>query len=170
MLKLAIVVGVVGGGAGAWLVVGSAGSWCCDDPPRYETPDEVTGESQTVTTLDTKLDALRDDETIGKPVGATPAAPKIELLGLPDCPGLTTIRANLKAALAVTGGTFTEVNLLALPTDDPRRGWPSPTILVDGHDLFGLPAPESTELSCRDCPEAVPNADAIRSRLSATER
>ncbi len=113
------------------------------------------------------------DETIGKPDRAA-AAPTIELLGFPGCPSTPTIRANLKAALESLGGgaawTFTDVNQHALPADDLRRGYPTPTILVNGRDLFGLPEPTDPTMTCREYSGGLPAAAEIKSRLQAAAR
>ncbi len=54
------------------------------------------------------------------------------------------MRANLDAALTQTGDArlaYRVVDLASLPADDPRRGYPTPTILREGRDLFGMPTP-----------------------------
>ena len=54
------------------------------------------------------------------------------------------MRTSLDAALAKMGGRGTAyqvIDLAALPDDDPRRGYPTPTILVRNRDLFGMPTP-----------------------------
>jgi|GEM_PF-1959405 len=88
---------------------------------------------------------------------------RIELLGFPACPLTPRLRANLSRALG--GAAFTEVDQELLPSGDPRRGWPAPTILVDGRDLFGLHAPASAEMGCRIYEGGVPTADEIAARL-----
>jgi len=97
---------------------------------------------------------------------------KIELLGFPSCPNTPAMRENLRAALegagAGLGSTFADVNQESLPESDPRRGWPTPTILVDGHDLFGMPAPTTPAMGCRIYPNGVPGAAEIRTALNGT--
>ena len=54
------------------------------------------------------------------------------------------MRANLDAALTQMGNArqaYRVVDLASLPADDPRRGYPTPTILHEGRDLFGMPTP-----------------------------
>jgi hypothetical protein len=99
------------------------------------------------------------------------AQPKIELLGFPECPNTPALRDNLNAALASmdAGWTFSDINQEALPEGDLRRGWPSPTILVNGCDLFGMPAPTTPSMGCRMYAGGVPDAQAIAGRLSAHE-
>ncbi len=95
--------------------------------------------------------------------------PKIELLGFPDCPNTPTMRANLKAALASVGRgwTFTDTNQEKLPEGDLRRGYPTPTVLVNNHDLYGLPVPTAPSMGCRMYPGGVPDAGDIAGKLKA---
>lgn len=93
--------------------------------------------------------------------------PAIELLGFPGCPNTPAMRENLSAALASIGRgwTFTDINQEELPEGDLRRGWPSPTILVNGRDLFGMPVPTAPGMGCRFYPGAVPGANEIGEKL-----
>jgi hypothetical protein len=34
------------------------------------------------------------------------------------------------------------INIATLPKDDPRTGYPTPTILWKGRDIFGMPVPK----------------------------
>lgn len=98
--------------------------------------------------------------------------PTIELLGFDDCPNTPAMRANLAAALAALdrGWTFVETDQAALPEGDPRRGYPTPTVLIDGRDLYGLPVPTTPNMGCRIYPGGVPEATDILGRLrSAAE-
>ena len=67
--------------------------------------------------------------------------------GVPDAPGLLLtdqMRANLDAALTQMGNArpaYRVVDLASFPANDPRRGYPTPTILYEGRDLFGMPTP-----------------------------
>ena len=102
-------------------------------------------------------------------VAMTASQPAIELLGFPDCPNTPVMRDNLAAALAVIGRgwTFAETNQELLPEGDIRRGYATPTVLVDQRDLFGLPVPTGTSLGCRIYPGGVPSTDAIADRIRA---
>ncbi|MCI0365447.1 MAG: hypothetical protein L0219_16405 [Phycisphaerales bacterium] len=93
--------------------------------------------------------------------------PTIELLGFPDCPNTPGMRENLRAALAVTGSdwTFRDTNQEQLPENDIRRGYPTPTILVNGRDLFGLPEPTGPGMGCRMYPGGMPSASEIESQI-----
>ena len=93
--------------------------------------------------------------------------PRIELLGFPDCPNTPMLRENLRAALASVEKEWVliDTDQERLPEGDPRRGWPSPTVLVNGHDLFGMPAPSGTAMGCRMYPGGVPNTAELEHRL-----
>lgn len=95
--------------------------------------------------------------------------PSIELLGFPGCPNTPAMRENLRAALRSIGGDarFLDTDQEALPPGDLRRGWPTPTILVNGADLFGLPAPTAPSMGCRVYDGGVPGAAEIAAALRA---
>ncbi len=59
------------------------------------------------------------------------------------CVNTTTMRANLDSALQAmkTPARYQLVDLDTLPTSDLRVGYPTPTLLVGGIDLFDLPVP-----------------------------
>ncbi|MEX2217548.1 MAG: hypothetical protein WD749_02215 [Phycisphaerales bacterium] len=103
---------------------------------------------------------------------AMPTLPalRVELLGFPGCPNSPVMRDRLRAALASLSmdARVTELNLEALPDGDPRRGYGSPTVLVNGRDLFGMPVPTSTSIGCRTYDDGVPSADQLASRLRET--
>jgi len=98
--------------------------------------------------------------------------PAIELLGFPGCPNTPAMRENLRAALGSIGKgwTFTDTNQEALPEGDARRGYPTPTVLVNGRDLFGLPVPAAPSMGCRLYPGGVPGGDEIASTLKAAAK
>ena len=60
------------------------------------------------------------------------------------CANTAAMRANLDEALKTLGpaARYDLVDLDTLPDSDPRRGYPTPTVLRGGRDLFGLPEPE----------------------------
>lgn len=98
---------------------------------------------------------------------------RVELLGLPDCPNTPTLRANLEAAIARLDGVendisirVIDVNQQALPKGDARRGYPAPTILINGRDLFGLPTPTEPAAACRIYPGGLPSSDELADRLA----
>jgi hypothetical protein len=112
---------------------------------------------------------VRRPDTVSELMSATP--PRIELLGFPDCPNTPELRDNLKAALDSMGKgwTFTETNQEKLPESDLRRGWPTPTVLVNGRDLFGMPAPTTPSMGCRMYAGGVPDAQTLAGRLRSLE-
>lgn len=107
-------------------------------------------------------------EQMGRDVLGSPQSMKIELLGFPDCPNTPAMRVNLRAALKLVGDglMFREVNQEALHDSDLRRGWPTPTVLVNDADLFGMVPPSTPAMGCRMYPGGVPSVAAIRERLS----
>lgn len=68
----------------------------------------------------------------------------IVLLTRAGCVDTQTMRANLKsAAHALTPpAAFTVIDLDTLPSDDIRRGYPTPTLLFANRDVFGLAVPK----------------------------
>ena len=95
---------------------------------------------------------------------------RIEVLGFADCPNTPVVGGNVEKAVASLGlaADVVYVDQERLPAGDPRRGWPAPTVLVDGRDLFGLPAPQGAQMGCRMYPRGIPTppeiAEALRSR------
>ncbi len=92
---------------------------------------------------------------------------KIELLGFDGCPNTRTMRASIEVAVKALG-LSTQVQYVdeeVLPSNDLRRGWPAPTILVDGRDLFGLPTPTDATLRCRMYPGGAPDVEEIVAAL-----
>ncbi|MBL8765270.1 MAG: hypothetical protein JNM07_13480 [Phycisphaerae bacterium] len=93
----------------------------------------------------------------------------IEVLGFTGCPNTPTILANTRMAIARLGqnASVAYIDQERLPEGDTRRGWPTPTVLVDGRDLFGMPAPTSAEMGCRKYPGGAPSVDEIAERLGS---
>ena len=61
-----------------------------------------------------------------------------------------------------------KLDLIALSEkQDKRAGFGSPTILVDGKDLFDSPLPETYNLSCRYYPNGLPNPKEIVAKLKS---
>jgi hypothetical protein len=92
---------------------------------------------------------------------------RVEMLYFEGCPNTQTMRERLREAVGRLGDgvASVEVDLESLPMDDARRGYGSPTVLVNGRDLMGMAKPEATELSCRIYPEGVPSSDAIAAMI-----
>ncbi|MBL8765166.1 MAG: hypothetical protein JNM07_12945 [Phycisphaerae bacterium] len=110
--------------------------------------------------------AATPDRT-ARPAAMNAAQPDIELLGFPGCPNTPAMRANLKAALTAVGKGWTvkDTNQEQLPEGDLRRGYPTPTILVNGRDLYGLPVPTAPGMGCRLYAGGVPDVQDIASKL-----
>jgi hypothetical protein len=76
---------------------------------------------------------------------------KVEVLYFDGCPTYKTAARTLRAVLA-EAGVETEVELVAINSDEEARKlrFPgSPTIRVDGRDLFPAPEREDWRLGCR---------------------
>lgn len=96
-------------------------------------------------------------------------APKIEFLGFQGCPNTPILRGRLRAALAAVDShwAFADIDQEALAKDDVRRGYATPTILVNGRDLYGLPVPGEPSMGCRIYPGGLPSTQSILERLKA---
>jgi len=60
---------------------------------------------------------------------------KIEFLTKPNCAPSAEMHHLMLEVLGVEG--FDAVDLTELSADDVRRGYDTPTLLVDGRDVFG---------------------------------
>ncbi|MDP2885827.1 MAG: hypothetical protein Q8P51_12490 [Ignavibacteria bacterium] len=93
----------------------------------------------------------------------------IEFLSFEGCPHAPVLRQSLEEALQDLGVTDTPlaVDLERLyQSNDPRSGFGSPTILVDGLDLFGRESPLAAEdPACRLYRPALPSTADIIERL-----
>lgn len=68
----------------------------------------------------------------------------LEFLTREGCKNTPVMLENLKAAIAEgqVSADYTVIQQAALPPDDPRTGYPTPTILLNGKDIFGLAVPK----------------------------
>jgi hypothetical protein len=76
---------------------------------------------------------------------------KVEVLYFDGCPTYETAAKTLRVVLAKEG-VEAEVQLIAVNTDEEARRLRtpgSPTILVDGRDLFPVPERQDWRLGCR---------------------
>lgn len=66
------------------------------------------------------------------------------LLTRTGCVDTDTMRANLEtvARTLTPPAEFTVVDLDTLAADDVRRGYPTPTLLFNNRDVFGLSEPK----------------------------
>ena len=91
---------------------------------------------------------------------------QVEVLGFGDCPNTPEFLRRVQvAATRVDGARVVYVDQEALPEHDVRRGYPTPTALANGRDLFGLPAPTTPSMGCRMYEDGLPDEDAITARL-----
>jgi hypothetical protein len=67
----------------------------------------------------------------------------IEFLGTDSCANSPIMEKNLQDALALKGMAvdYRFLDIKKLPESDYRRGYGTPTVLVNGNDLFGAPRP-----------------------------
>jgi hypothetical protein len=105
----------------------------------------------------------------GKEAAVSPDAPRIELLGFASCPNTPILRDRLRAAIAAVDSRwrFADIDQETLAKDDLRRGYATPTILVNGRDLYGLPVPSEPAMGCRIYPGGLPSTQSIAERLKA---
>ena len=96
------------------------------------------------------LAGCQTPEAISPPGGADAAAgeqatlaPRLIFLTRGACVNTPVVLANLEQALVDRGyaADFVIVDTSTLSATDPRCGYGTPTILLDGRDLFGLPEP-----------------------------
>ena len=64
---------------------------------------------------------------------------------------------------------YVAIDMQTLDGSDPRLRWGSPTILLDGRDLFGQEPAAKPSLMCRMYPEGLPSKTEIAERLDARE-
>jgi len=77
-------------------------------------------------------------------ISETKATVQLQFLTRDGCANTPKMRQHLAAASDSILGTklvITELNQADLDSGDPRRGYPTPTVLLNGKDLFGLPEP-----------------------------
>jgi hypothetical protein len=79
--------------------------------------------------------------------GDQPAKPKLIFLSRDGCVNTPNMRKNLDVALVKLSWQdgFEVVDAGKLPPSDPRRQYGTPTLLVDGKDLMGLPEPKPSD-------------------------
>lgn len=101
------------------------------------------------------------------PASGAHAMHTLEILSFDGCPNTPPVVEATEAAVRSLGDDWqlVRVDLEALPEDDLRRGYGSPTILYKGSDLFGQPAPSSPTLSCRHYANGVPDRNRIVAAL-----
>ena len=85
------------------------------------------------------LDPDKFREAVKKELDRMKPAKKLVLLTRQGCSGTAEMQRNLDDALhGMSGWTYELVDLDSLPKGDFRRGYPTPTIIRSGKDLFGM--------------------------------
>ena len=77
-------------------------------------------------------------------VNSTEPKSNVQFLTRDGCRNTSRMLENLKAAIS-TGKVAVQYTLIdqgTLPPADPRNGYPTPTILMGGRDILGLPVPQ----------------------------
>ncbi|RMH24358.1 MAG: hypothetical protein D6692_13265 [Planctomycetota bacterium] len=88
---------------------------------------------------------------------------QLTVLYFDGCPNTPPMIESVNQAAAQLGPEWrvVTIDLEDLPANDLRRGYGSPTVILENRDLFGDPVPRSSTLTCRYYADGVPNADAI---------
>ena len=93
----------------------------------------------------------------------------IQFLGMKEgCPNTPKMWASLNEALEALQWKVTIDSLdvfLLSEQEDIRAGYGSPTILVNGNDLFGAPTPKTYDPACRFYRGGVPTTKDIIAKL-----
>ncbi len=71
---------------------------------------------------------------------------KLTFLTREGCPNTPKVRANLDAAIKKLKlpVKYEVLDIGKLPKNDARTGYGTPTVLLNGKDLFGLPIPKKS--------------------------
>lgn len=112
-----------------------------------------------------------EDARPGKATTRGPTGLQVEVLGLADCPNTQATRLAVEKAVASLAieAQVAYVDQDTLRNDDRRRGWPSPTILVDGRDLFGMAPSSETGSACRRYADGAPSVDDVIEALRSID-
>ncbi len=93
---------------------------------------------------------------------------EIEFISFQDCPNSPAMLQSLREALNALGlkDRILRVDLYQLAAArDLRAGYGSPTILVNGKDLFGAPIPDHVRPACRFYGKALPDTNEIIEKI-----
>ena len=95
----------------------------------------------------------------------------VQFLAFSGCPLADPARENLKQALVECGmSDFEEIDILAPSAPEELSSWGSPTILVNGKDVTGIP--KGNSVSCRVYPfdGGVPDVRSIVAGLKTASK
>ena len=84
------------------------------------------------------------DKTVAKAEAARPSVKNdLVFLTRDGCVNTPDMLNNVDDALRALGFSldYEVINLASLPATDARLGYPTPTVLVRGHDIYGMPEP-----------------------------
>lgn len=128
-----------------------------------DSPDAAPREGNLFEAMRQMADKAIDGTTVRDGAART----KIEVLGFDACPNTTTTKTRVEQAVASLGlrADVAYVDQMSLAEADLRRGWPAPTILVNGRDLFGMETPKSGAMSCRMYPAGAPTRSEVEAAL-----
>jgi len=92
---------------------------------------------------------------------------KLELQYFEGCPNHIKMENNLTEAV---NGLEDKVEIEKVLVDDEAKARQvkfrgSPTLLVNGQDVEGIPLPESPSLSCRFYSKGIPSSQSIREKI-----
>lgn len=89
---------------------------------------------------------------------------KLEFQYFEGCPNHTKMQNNISEAIK---GLEDKIDLRKILVEDEEtakqvgfRG--SPTLLIDGEDIIGMPIPEQPKLACRFYPTGIPSSQEIK--------
>ncbi len=92
---------------------------------------------------------------------------KLEFQYFEECPNHFKLQKNLEEAIK---GLEDKIELKKILVEDIEtaqrvkfRG--SPTLLINGEDLIGMPEPDFPVLSCRFYPQGIPSSQVIRDKI-----
>jgi hypothetical protein len=89
--------------------------------------------------------ACNADQTVTlQPEAMNPTRLHLQFLTREGCKNTAVMLANLKDTISEgkISADYTVIHQGTLKADDPRTGYPTPTILLNGKDIFGLDVPE----------------------------
>jgi hypothetical protein len=89
---------------------------------------------------------------------------KLELQYFEECPNHMKMSNNINEATKSLEDKIEIINVLVEDEETAKkvsfRG--SPTLLINGEDIEGIPAPEEAALACRFYANGIPSSDEIR--------